>query len=323
MSRSSLRNISLCVTLVLLALGVTRASLNRFREKRRAIISEAAEERNRLGIKDPEVLYAKGPTPEIGLVSRACLTPGNTGELVVKGKFVPGTRFLIQSDQIEVIKESVTNTEYRATLKAAAGMGPEEAAVEAFSPISAAYARSNKAVVVTGKYDWDLKTDNGWRITAKFLADNRCTARDAGGEMKYAVEFFRGTETTAFEKRDAILFFSPYETTQYRFTVNEEVLEGNPQDAMKQLFEKMNDPNLSADERDRLMKKMQSMSEKLQAEMRKMADPNHLKQVEAKRAEFGCESLILELNGAQVKGHVACGQKVGRRAVTGTLKAVP
>jgi len=69
------------------------------------------------------------------------------------------------------------------------------------------------------------------------------------------------------------------------------------------------------------MTQLEALQGKLMAEMQKMSDPAYTKQLEAKKQEFGCESLSLALTGANLQGRLRCGQKFGRDlTMTGTLK---
>jgi hypothetical protein len=306
------RGFVLVFVLFVVALGVGRASLSRFQEQRKAIRDAAIAQRNRLGLKDKVTLFAKYPSPEISLVSTACLQPGGTGELVIKGKFVPGSKVLLESDSLEVVKEALTATEYRATVKAPAGIGPEEANCEIYTPVSSGYANRQNAVVVTGKYEWDLQGPNGLRIKARTASDNRCQSRDGGGEMRYNMEFFRGSETAPFQKRSARLYYSPYESTQYRFSIEEEPAGGDVQKQYEALAKKMGDPNLSDAEREKAMAQMEALSTKLMAELQKMGDPAYARQLEEKKKEFGCANLSLSVQGGQAQGVLQCGEKFGR-----------
>ncbi len=97
---------------------------------------------------------AKYPTPEIRMTTKACLMPGGTGDAAVNGEFAPGSSFVFENDNVDVVKENATATEYRATLKAAAGTGPQSAALLAITPVTAITARQDSAAVVAGRYEW-------------------------------------------------------------------------------------------------------------------------------------------------------------------------
>jgi hypothetical protein len=120
-------------------------------------------------------------------------------------------------------------------VKAPAGIGPEEASCEIYSPVSGGYASRRQAVVVTGKFQWDLQGPNGLWIVARTAQDTRGQGRDSSGEMTYNLEFFRANESAPFEKRSARFYFSPWETTQYRFSIEEVAPGGSAQQEMMDL----------------------------------------------------------------------------------------
>jgi hypothetical protein len=308
-----MRRVLFVLVVLMIAAGIVRASLESFDAKRQGVVTACQAERARLGIKSDAALYSKYPTPEITLVTTACIPPGGTGQLIVKGKFVPGTKFLLQSDHLEIVQEALTATEYRATIKAPEGVGPEVADFSAYTPVSCASAHGQKAAVVTGKFDFDLQSANGWRIKARPDVDTRCKPREQGS-IKYTVEFFKGTETAAFQKREGELFFSPYDQNPYQLRMQEERFGEDVQAQIQALTEKMTKPGISDAEREKLMEQIEALSEKMIAQMSDRAAMQKLAaQAEQRRKEFGCEMLKLQVEaGSQVRGEMNCGQLVGR-----------
>src|SRR5579872_4059892 len=123
-------------TLVLAAMALSRAAQFRFQEKEQAFRQLCKEQLQKLGL-TRDAAKAKYPTPEIQLVSGGgCLTPGATGEVVVKGKFAPDTKFLFTNDHLEVLKETLAGNEYRATVKVASDIGPQVADLMAITPVT-------------------------------------------------------------------------------------------------------------------------------------------------------------------------------------------
>ncbi|RPI22600.1 MAG: hypothetical protein EHM61_21900 [Acidobacteria bacterium] len=309
-----------------IAAGLVRGSLTNYEAKRKAIIAACAAERAKLSPTARNNVKADYPTPEITLIKSACVTPGGTGQLLVKGKFVQGTKFLLQSDTIEIVNETATTTEYRATVKVPSGIGPEEASIECYSPVSGIYAQGQKpAVIVTGKFEWDLKAANGWIIKARPLEDTRCTAA-AQGDLNYSIEFFRGTETAPFQKRSAQLRYSPWSNPPFRFSIDAEEASLDGQAQMTELAKKLYNPNLSDAERDKLMAQLQTLQEKMVAQMSDMnAMQRKAKEAEQRKKEFGCRGIELQiLPGSAVQGEMSCGELVGHDIkLTGTMKLVP
>src|SRR5581483_941514 len=186
--------------LVLASMAISRAAQFRFQEKEQAFRLLNKDQLQKLGI-TRDAAKAKYPTPEIHMVSGGCLTPGATGEIVVKGKFVPDTKFLFANDNLEIVKETLAGNEYRATVKAAADIGPQTADVIAISPVTGITARSLGAAVISGRFEWNMESANGWKVVARSPANQACTGKSAADA--YMVEFFRKGETAAFEKREA------------------------------------------------------------------------------------------------------------------------
>jgi hypothetical protein len=322
MTRSFARKISLAAALVLAVLGIVRASLEKFDQQRQAIYVAAQAEQKRLGITNRATLGSQYPTPEISLASAgpACVVPGETAQIVIKGKFKPGTKFLLRSDRLEILTENVTPTEYRATVKVPADIGPEDADLHAFAPVSAFHSAIENAVVVSGRYEWHMNVSNGWRVIARLLEDTRCKST-SGGSMKYQLDFFKGAETTPFEKRTATLYYDPYSNENYHFDIDEADQTGGAQAEMEKIAKRFQDPNLKPEEMEKLTARMEVVQQQLMAEMQKMTDPAYQKQLEQKKLEFGCEDIYLKLTGAQFAGYMRCSEKVGRELkITGTLK---
>jgi hypothetical protein len=318
---TSKRMVSVAV-LAMFSLALGRAGLLRFQEKERAIRAECQADLKKLGI-SRDAAKAKYPTPSIGLVTSGCLLPGGTAEVVVKGKFAPGTKFVFGNDNIEVIKESLVGGEYRATVKAAAGTGSQTAALMAITPVSCITARAERAVTIGGKYEWILDAANGWHIVARTPVGRACPAQ-SGGDDTYDMSFYRKGETNPFEKRKATLYYEPYSATNYRFSISEDdPLVSAGMEDMQTLMKRMMDPNLTDAQRDQVIKRVEQVQQQMQANMQKMSDPSFARQQEAKRKQFGCRSIDLAVQGGAAKGTLRCSEAVGTNiAVTGTLRSL-
>lgn len=306
--------------LVLLGFGLGRAAMFRFQEKEQEIRRACRDQLQKMGL-TMGAAKAKYPTPEIHMVSSGCLLPGATAEVVAKGKFAPDTKFIFQNDNLEVVKESLVGGEYRATVKAAPGIGPQSAGLMAISPVTCVTVRQDRVVTVGGKYEWTLESGNGWKIVARSPANKPCGGKT--GEDTYEMAFFRKGEAAPFEKRQATLYHSIYEG-KYRFSISQE--DPATQASMTELNElgkKMADPNLPDAQRQALMQQLMKAQQKMQADMAKMRDPNYFKQLEAKKQEFGCQRIELAVEGAKATGQMSCSQKVGTRIpVTGAVTAL-
>ena len=238
-------------TLVLAAVALSRAAQFRFQEREQAFRQLGREQLLKLGI-TRDAAKAKYPTPEIHMVSGGCLTPGATGEVVVKGKFVPDTKILLGNDNLEVLKETLSGNEYRATVKVAPDIGPQTAEVIAITPVTGITARQLDVLAIGGRFEWNLEAANGWKIVARSPANKACDRR---ASEVYVVEFFRKGETTAFEKREGKLTYSIYEGVN-RFTLSQSDPAAGGAGDFQALMTRMTNPKLSPAERDQVMKQI-------------------------------------------------------------------
>lgn len=315
------RRVMCATVLVLAGLGLCRAALSRYQQQEQAFRQACREQMQKLGLSQSE-LKAKYPTPEIQLVSLGCLLPGGTAELAVKGKFVPGTKFFIENDNIEVVKETLTAVEYRATLKVPPDIGPQTANIQAITPVSGISAQKARAIAVGGRFEWIMQGDNGWKVVARSAGDNACGAPVEYG-ADYDLQFFRRGETDPFQKRNAKLYYVAYEKANHQFNINDQPPPGPAQQEMATVSKKLGDPKLTSAQRTELMQRMQKVQADLMAEMKKMSSPAYAKQLDEDSKQFGCKRIDLEVKGGACTGTMVCSPAAGARiAMTGTMKLV-
>jgi len=308
----------------MLALAMAKAALPGFRSKQDAIFNACRDERQRLGASATRDRY---PTPEIHMVSGGCIMPGATSQVVVRGKFAPGTKFVFENDAIEVLSESLTGSEYRATVKAPAGIGPQTATLVAISPVTCITSRDERAIRIGGAFEFDMEAANGWKVVAQSASAKGCQEKGANDDL-YNVLFYRNGEAQPFEKRTARLSFSPYDSSNFRFNIDEPSLPGlSGVQEMQELGMKLQDPSLSAAQRQQLMTQLMNMQQQMQANMAQLMNVENAKKLDQERQqarlEFGCASIALNESNGSVKGELRCSEKVGRQiALTGTVKPV-
>jgi hypothetical protein len=155
----------------------------------------------------------------------------------------PASHFIIQNDNLEVVKEAQTALEYRATLKAAAGIGPQSAGLLVMSPVTTITARQDNAAVVAGRYEFTMDAANGWRIVAQSPPGDSCAA--AGGQPSYNLQFFRKGETAPFEKSTGTLYHSIYEQKQYSFSISQQAAINSSAADFAAIMQKLGDPKLT------------------------------------------------------------------------------
>ncbi len=317
--RFSTKRLTYFGIILVLGLGFLRAANFRFQEKERAIRAAFSEQIKKSGL-TRDALKAKYPTPEIRMAPMACIAPGAAGEVVIKGKFAPDTKFIFENDNVETVKENLMPAEYRAIVKVAPGIGPQSAAVQVISP-SLITARQENVIGISGSYEWSMEAANGWRVVARPKSPAKGCGDKSSGDP-HEVSFFRKGEVTPFQKRDATLSFSLYESNNYHLRISNVDPQANPGLARyTELMQKMSDPKLSPTQRDQLMKDLQKAGEQMQADMRKATDPNYQKEQQAKKLEFGCEAVWFSAQAGAIKGEMRCSQKVGTRIpLTGTMK---
>ncbi len=310
---------------LLLLIGIARASTDEYAKKREAIHEACATQRDQQGLTDSGSLYAKYPTPEISLTHLTRIVPGATGDVAVPGRFAPGTQFLFDNDALQVIQQSLTPTGYHATVRAAPGTGPGLAVLHAFTPGSCAEAVA-PAVYIGGKFAWEFTASNGWRITLHLTDEKYQPTQSEPPAPLYSVQFYRGAETQPFETRDLTLLLTSSGHNSYSGSLQESAPAGaqNPMVEIQQISKRLQDPNLSPAERAKLMTRIsqltQQMVQQQSAAQQQMQDPNYAKNMQEKRAEFGCEEIQFKTDGNSAEGSVTCGEKVGTLQFKGVMR---
>jgi hypothetical protein len=298
MKKQALKKVVVAVALMMPVLGIYRAAQFQFQQKEDAFHQLCRAEMTKLGL-NADAARAKYPTPEIHMVTGGCILPGATGEVVIKGKFAPGTKFFFENDSLEVVTENLSAGVYRATLKSSPGIPPQSAAVAAISPVSGIMTRHSPAVSIGGKTEWNLQAANGWKIVAKPQGAEACG-------NKYVLQFFRGSETQPFEKREGTLSYDLY-TQSYNFSISAmDAGTANTQETLQSISKK-------------LMEQMQKVQQQMVANMQAMVkDPAKMA---AKEEQFGCRNVYLDLKGGALQGRLQCSQTVGRNiALTGSFR---
>jgi len=298
---------------VLLIFGIARASNSHYAEHRTAFFEAQEAERKRLGLTDWAQVRAKGPTPEITLCHAAHLTPGATGDVAIGGKFAPGSKFLFENDDVEVVKENATATEYHATVRVASGIGPAYSPLHVFSPVSGIEAKC-PAVYIGGKYEWDFTAQNGWRIKL-YPASDVFPKEGSDPVVQYTAEFYRGTESKPFEVRALSLGLAGtlYGNSYGGGLAQSASASGGSQPDMQKIMQKMSDPSTSPEEREKLATQMMDLQQQM------IQQVQSAQQQQQKDAEFGCQSMNFSGSADPVEGQVSCGPN-GNLKIKGTRR---
>lgn len=301
---------------VLVVFGIARAANSHYVERRSAFYQSLDGERKRLGLTDRARLKAQYPTPEISLCHAAHVAPGGTANVLVKGKFSVGSKFLFENDDVEVVNEHATATEYTATVRAVAGAGPEYSPLHVFAAVSGIEAVC-PAVYIGGKYEWDFTAQNGWKI--KVVAKSDPFPKDGEDPVaRYTAEFYRPNESKPFDVRDLRLGLSgPLYGNNYGGALDVAAgSAGDPMADMQALMAKLYDPKTSEAERQQLAQKMSQVSEQMTQQ------GSQMQQKAQQENDYGCKSISFGTGADPVEGKLTCGSKVGNLPVKGTRRFV-
>ena len=284
-----IRSTVIVVVGALLLWGGTRAATGNYKERIQAAQLACVEDTKKLG---------KAPTPSVTLEKQVLLTPGESAAIKLTGKFPEGTQF-VWDDGVTVETEKVLANSYTATIRLLSGAGPGPIHVTMFVR-GHCHGQEINAAVNGGKFDFQIKADNGWRVSLKNSDSN-----------SYCVEFYQGTETKPFETRGAIISLPDRIGGRIMFSLDQNPCGGDPAKQMEELMKKMYDPNLSEKQREAFMAKYQQM-------MLDMVDMDKLKAKEAKANQFGFNRITLEPDGTGFKGNLWFAGSGGKTAnITG------
>jgi hypothetical protein len=322
MSKSTNGKLLAAGVVLLLLAGIMRALSGSYVERRDAIMAACRNELKSSGL-DASALKQKYPTPEVTFSRPARVAPGGVGEVVLRGTFRQGTKFLFDSDKVEVVKETLNaragqkESEYHATIKAAQSPLPDSINIESYEP-QLCRGTSVLGACIGGKYEWDFTADNDWKIQLRQLSEGTCSEGEASS--LYRAEFYRSAGPKPFEVRN-VRVGCRQERCSGRF---EEA--SAQQDEMAQLQKKMqNFASLSEQERDKLMARIQEVAKEQSDALSKRLAEAQSGVTAQKEAEFGCGNISFQLKGSALEGNMVCGEKVGSHGqlkLQGTTKFV-
>lgn len=324
MSRSFLyRSLALVAALCILW-GAGKSAALRFHQQRQELLKVAVAEQRRLGLTNRTQLLAKYPTPEITFCKVIDIEPGATAEVVLPGKYVAGSRFLYENDAIEVVKDSVTASEYRATIRAATDATPCLAAVHGFSPVSAA-AASCDAVRIGGIFEGQFSAANGWAV--RLIPQER---KKDDNDWPYLVEFTKRGESRPFEKFPGVMRMEDScSTGKYEVELRvkrESVSSPGGVEEYQRLAQQMQKPGITPQEYEKLLQRMTELATQMQKSMESTNQKVMENAEQANKLEmFGCKKLEFTVNGGAASGDLNCRDANGSPQpvkITGTLRKV-
>jgi hypothetical protein len=307
--------------------AVVRAGRTKFWEKRKALSQEqrGQQQAEGFGRGSEKAMYAKYPTPELGLCKPVVIAPGGTAPVTLTGRFSEKTAFLVANDQVEIEQGTVAAGRYTTKVTVAPDAAAGYAPIYAIAPVSGAY-NSCPAVFIGPISSFDLTGDNGW--TVKVTPQGK--AFEVGKEdakLAYTLSFVKDSEAAPFKKMSGVLMLRFDQETGKEISLPLEALpgEGSPDAELTALQKKMSDPSfakLPPKEMDRIIQRMTVLTEQ---RLKIMAAPDYAEKAAKEQADFGCTSLSLTVTGTTATGHLNCGKNVGRSGnvkLTGTSARV-
>ncbi len=266
-----------------------------------------------------KALYTRYPTPEITLCKPVVIAPGSSAPLSLTGKFPPKTTFLVDHDQVTLTPGAATAARYAARATVAADALPGVARLFAYAPVSGAWNRCG-AVVIGATPAFALTASNGWTIALGPVGKAWVADADSAS-IGYRAEYFKPGTPAPFETMTGTLTVSTGDRPGSALTFSMQPAgTGTAMQEYQELVAKMGDPaafmKMSEKERAAFEKKMEEVGDRMTREMEDMTA--HPEVMQEKQAQFGCGSITVTVDGAKVSGSVACGQKVGSLALTGS-----
>ncbi len=329
MSRSH-RTAVLAVFAALAVAGTVRAAAAGYQARLDAFRKEAAAQRKKLGLeKDQAKLYAAYPTPEVTFAEDAAGTvcPGKRATVKLPGKFVPGTLFVLKSDDVAVVKEQLTSTEWTAEVEVKPVVAPGEVDVEVVTPVSTAYS-STRLLIIGCTHEWtlnlssgetltvrttwpkdgstDVTTDGAWTKAGKALGKVQVRVRGASRYFTFERVADAAEQAAQANAFGAALKSPEMKALDARFAKVQEKLTACGKQPPAQMGACMKGPG---DEMTAISKEKEALFRKAQS---------------AGAPTFGCDALHVDVSGGQLRGDAEkCPGGKERLTVTGSFKAVP
>ncbi len=287
-----------CFAVVLFPTAVTQVSdaVSRYKEQWKAIKAGCEAERQRLGLKK----LPNYPTLEVSYQPVQAV-PGATVNMAAKGNFEAGTKVLVASDEVEVLKQSITKNEYSATVRLSPEVGPGLIRVYAYRPITCGQNLIGR-IGVGGRYDWTLTASNGWLLKFKTLEGSF-----GAGQEKQQLEFYRSGEAKPFQVLDGSGDSSKQPYSGW-LSFNGGDIDATREE-IRGVEEQLRDPELDAGTRADLQTQLQELQKRLETEL-----------VYGK-LEADCNQFTLHKQPtADYRMDVTCSPPVGNISATGKAK---
>jgi hypothetical protein len=150
MQRHRIRGAALLAVAVLASAALARAASDARQQRVREFLKEARAQRARAGLTAP-ALARQYPTPEIQLERALPLAAGKGATVEVQGRFLAGSMFVVESDDVAVTSEQLTARGWRAQLAVRPGAPPQPVGLTVYAPVSGS-SMHVPAFIVTARY---------------------------------------------------------------------------------------------------------------------------------------------------------------------------
>lgn len=304
-------------------LFIAAAALANPQEEVEAFREKAMKERERLGLSSEEAA-TRYPTPELELVDAKTARAGETVELRAAGTLGEGAHAVVSCPQVKILSMQVETGGLTAKVKVPEWLLPVRCDWIATAPVSGSSTHL-PALEVIGSYVWELQLRNG--MTMKGETHTTPGLRSSG-----TVEFFERGRSLG--KREARVSGSAdaWSLEIERTAEESQQLSARQQEGMKKV------------DTEGAMKRMQAISEKMQAECSKLPSAQmsscfmkYQKAMEEAGKPLqqaadtlnadtlvhagGCLRLELSVKAGKVSGEAEGCRKPGTVKVTGTVTA--
>jgi hypothetical protein len=190
-------------------------------------------------------------------------TPGSTLDLIIEGKFGAGTHFLFDSDFVEVVKEnSATPNVYQATVRVSPQASPSVVQVDPYTAVTCRGGRGAVAMVIGGKYAWDLAAADGSRIVMRSTGSGFALNNEGKFEDTYAAEFYRPKEAKPHQVRNILMSVAGPGVYSLKTVDQLDFGTGNLIAVQQRVMQRMADPKTTDEEKERLSKEYEAALEK-------------------------------------------------------------
>jgi hypothetical protein len=301
---------------------VSFAQSTKFAADQGRLHQEAVAARKVKGVDLDDALAAQYPAAQFQPVTVQKVAPGGSVSVTIAGKFPAGVTVLSERDGAVLSGQTLSARSYSARLTVDPDAAPGFVRLWAFTSVSFEAAWVPVAFIDRA-YRFDLKSANGYTVKVAPV-DKTFTIDQQNATLAYQADFYKPGETKPFETMSAGHHFSTGEEPHSRLDITLLNTATSPEAEMDEIGKKLEDPKLTAAQRNTLMQAMMKVQQRMMEEMTKglQTDPASLNK---KQDDFGCHLLqVYPGNAGAVEGTILCGKNFngGTLQTTGTMTVV-